>query len=532
MTTEATESSPLVLPPPPLLRTNSLQSQSSVLETKSASARPLPVPFSSLSANASKPKGEGKAEGGRLGTLVYLGYAFGHAQNDLCAAMYFSYLLVYLEGIGMSPVDAGLVLIIGQIVDGCATPLVGVCSDRWRCFRDGCCWGLAGRRKSWHIGGVLLVTATFWLLFAPAREGLLGLSPVAHYAAANALFQLGWAAVQVSHMALVPEITPRLCERTALNAIRYAVTVATSIAVYLLLLAFQRASPPWSTGDALQTMSGIVTAAGAAMAIAFVALVREHDDVATPTAAALAAGDCGPGDAAAGEGAATPRTLRDWYATPGFFGVVANYALVRLCGNTLQMYLPFYAVANMADRPTALSTLPLMLYVGMILSSAAAPRTRALVTDALWLSAGAVVLVATGGAALLLLADPVRHAGAAFLVAGVFGVGAAQLMVASQTQVCELVGNDPGGGAVFGVCSLCDKLSTAVVISAIQRGAQVRGTTALGAGEATATATAALGSFYRVVTGVGPLACALLACASLLNVPRSVRDRDGCNAAA
>ena len=33
----------------------------------------------------------------KLSNLVKLGYSFGHAQNDLCGAMYFSYLLVFLE---------------------------------------------------------------------------------------------------------------------------------------------------------------------------------------------------------------------------------------------------------------------------------------------------------------------------------------------------------------------------------------------------------------------------------------------------
>ena len=34
---------------------------------------------------------------GSISNLVKLGYSFGHAQNDLCGAMYFSYLLVFLE---------------------------------------------------------------------------------------------------------------------------------------------------------------------------------------------------------------------------------------------------------------------------------------------------------------------------------------------------------------------------------------------------------------------------------------------------
>lgn len=38
------------------------------------------------------------------------------------------------------------------------------------------------------------------------------------------IFQLGWAAAQVAHMAIVPELTPDFSERTELNSMRYAMT--------------------------------------------------------------------------------------------------------------------------------------------------------------------------------------------------------------------------------------------------------------------------------------------------------------------
>jgi len=41
-----------------------------------------------------------------------------------------------------------------------------------------------------------------------------------YYAAFVAIFQFGWAAVQISHLALVPELTPIEHERTELIAIR------------------------------------------------------------------------------------------------------------------------------------------------------------------------------------------------------------------------------------------------------------------------------------------------------------------------
>lgn len=42
-----------------------------------------------------------------------------------------------------------------------------------------------------------------------------------YYSAFVVIFQIGWAAVQVSHLSLIPELTPDGHERTHLTAIRY-----------------------------------------------------------------------------------------------------------------------------------------------------------------------------------------------------------------------------------------------------------------------------------------------------------------------
>ena len=52
------------------------------------------------------------------------------------------------------------------------------------------------------------------------------------------VFQFGWAATQISHLAMIPELTPSQDERTGLTAIRYSATVMSIIAVYLLAWAF------------------------------------------------------------------------------------------------------------------------------------------------------------------------------------------------------------------------------------------------------------------------------------------------------
>lgn len=48
------------------------------------------------------------------------------------------------------------------------------------------------------------------------------------------IFQFGWAAVQISHLSLIPELTPNEHERTRLTALRYTFTVFSNILVYAI----------------------------------------------------------------------------------------------------------------------------------------------------------------------------------------------------------------------------------------------------------------------------------------------------------
>mmetsp|Transcript_56691 Transcript_56691/g.169358 ORF Transcript_56691/g.169358 Transcript_56691/m.169358 type:complete len:549 (-) Transcript_56691:189-1835(-) len=480
-----------------------------------------------------------------------IGYACGHAQNDLCAAMYFSYLLVYLEGAGLSPVHAGIVLITGQFVDGMATPLVGSLSDRLNCFKPGCCFGLSGRRKAWYIAGMFLVTCTFWVLFTPypRTTSLTLIPPVVYYSAANCLFQIGWASVQVSHMAMVPELTSILSERTLLNSVRFLVTVGTDITVYTLVWAFSEADGNVASDvearrgiqqeitecmlmQKLQIISYIILILGALLGIVFIFLVKEKEIL--PASAGpyqgkkrarvprrLSRKSSGIRSSITADfiwldelEPELPKTIGGWLQTPGFLGVAANYSMTRLCVNAIQIYLPFFVIFAYPSYRAAVATAPLTACIGMCASSALAPKMGTLVTDAAQLYANATSLVLLG-ALVLFLASAESSLIWVFVASGILGIGSAQLMVTSQTQVCELVGCNPNGGVVFGFNSLLDKVSTGVVIYIIQRFVQEVDETRL------------KGLYKLTVAGV-PLCCALLGALSLLSVPKRIRDRNGC----
>lgn len=82
-----------------------------------------------------------------LSLAARLSFAVGHFLNDLCAGMWFTYLLLFLHSVrGYSSRGAGLLLLLGQAADGLCTPLVGYEADRAACTRY-------GPRKAWHLAG-------------------------------------------------------------------------------------------------------------------------------------------------------------------------------------------------------------------------------------------------------------------------------------------------------------------------------------------------------------------------------------------
>ena len=87
-----------------------------------------------------------------------LAFGMGHIFNDLCAAMWFSLLLIYFQYIVHFPDNiAGYLLLFGQVIDAVSTPLIGYESDRiegWRCL---------GKRKTWHLFGELFYPTVLYV---------------------------------------------------------------------------------------------------------------------------------------------------------------------------------------------------------------------------------------------------------------------------------------------------------------------------------------------------------------------------------
>lgn len=100
--------------------------------------------------------GERKHRG--LTTLNVTAYAAGHIYNDLCATVWFMYILYFVSyTIERGPALASLALLSGQIADGLATNLVGFLIDKTHTR--------FGKRTPWFVLGTLIVAPSFYLTF-------------------------------------------------------------------------------------------------------------------------------------------------------------------------------------------------------------------------------------------------------------------------------------------------------------------------------------------------------------------------------
>ena len=145
-------------------------------------------------------------------------YGVGHFMNDICASSWFFFLSYYLiQIIKLDDHNASYVLLAGQISDAIATPLVGIFSDKTTTR--------LGKRTPWYIGGTILVAFSFTLIFfsilpSDSSEN----DKLIYYSVCASLFNIGWAAVQVSHMALLPSITLNKKKKDFMTRIRTGFT--------------------------------------------------------------------------------------------------------------------------------------------------------------------------------------------------------------------------------------------------------------------------------------------------------------------
>lgn len=282
-----------------------------------------------------------------------LGFSVGHFLNDLCSAVWFTYLLIYLQYVRqLSGQFAGLALLIGQVADGLATPFVGLESDRES--RWSFCLSY-GKRKSWHVFGTICVIFSFPMIFMQCvgcNQYTHPLAQLFYYSAFIIIFQFGWASVQISQLSLIPSLTPCSQERLQLNSWVYAWTVTANIVVYSvtwILLGHSHEESTTDTqhkkvspadADKFRNLVLIVVAVGAIFSAIFHIVVKEknqeieEEPILRQRRISVSSIDY----------SLTCNHLKwyHWFKVSQFYKIGLLYTGTRLCINLTQAYIPFY----------------------------------------------------------------------------------------------------------------------------------------------------------------------------------------------
>lgn len=402
-----------------------------------------------------------------------LAYSVGHVLNDLCASMWFSYLLVYLHLVlKFDNKLAGSLLLIGQIADGLATPFVGLQSDRiddfWLCRY--------GRRKTWHLVGTICVLGSFPFLFIKCVgcENSHQSAQFVYYAAFIIIFQFGWASVQISHLSLIPDLTPVSCERVELNALRYAFTVVSNICVYGITWLYLDMNSgdvekPVGPEDAnsFRNIMLTVIAIGVIFSTLFHIFVKEQKiGLETSSTDGISQIVC---NSSIEYSIHLHLTWKDWFKKKQFYIVGLLYMGTRLFVNLSQIYFPLYLQDTLKLHGNTIATIPLVIYVSGFVSSFGMRALNKKIgckmvccLAGIFGIAGCIWLYFGGDSNTFRYKE-------LYGVAVVYGISGSAMLIASLSITSNLIGHNTGSGAfVFGAMSLIDKLSNGIVVEFIQ----------------------------------------------------------------
>jgi len=407
--------------------------------------------------------------GAELGWSIKLGYGLGHVLNDLCASMWFTYLLLfYHKVLYFNNTYAGVILLVGQLADGLSTTFVGFLGDRpdntWLCR-------VYGKRKSWHLVGTLCVLGSFPFIFSDC----IGCSEsdewsqLIYYSAFAVIFQFGWASVQISHLSLIPAITRCQNQRTGLTAIRYTMTVLSNILVYLVALAIfgfgcQKELSTNNLGDFRDIML-VCIGVGAVASLLFHLLVKEEiqapgqqvestDSTATEVTEVLPASY--------------------WFTEPQFYIVAVVYMSTRLFVNLSQAYIPLYIQESLNLKTMYIAIIPLVMFFAGFLTSLVMKFVNRKLGGKVTFLFGAAIGVCAAvwvyyGAGSGTPGLWFRKYGI-FCAAVLFGAGGSAMLITSLALTAELIGKNSGSAAfVYGAMSFTDKVSNGLAVMGIQR---------------------------------------------------------------
>ncbi|XP_050437782.1 major facilitator superfamily domain-containing protein 12-like [Adelges cooleyi] len=395
--------------------------------------------------------------------ISFMTYGVGHVLNDMVASMWFTYAMVYYHYVvQLSSINTGIVIFVGQITDAVATAAIGVLSDKVNLS-----WiDRYGRRKTWHLFGSLLVNISLPFAFSPPAfpvdSNVSEVQMCLYYCFYIVIFQIGWAAIENSHMALVSDLTPLRDERTALLSIRYTFTVFSNILVYVVTWVVLRSNQksncqigPSEMKD-FQMIVMAILFFGVMTTLFFHIGVREPNTTRDKKKLASSA----------------PEIVDDQ-----FFSVFKNvtlyqttvlYMCSRVIVNMTLVFLPMYLIDYLKLEAEKIPLLLLTMFFSSFCMSLLNRRMNVRLGRKYTYSFGVILALCCALWCYVGNGFEYTHYDV-YIVTITIGVASSVLLVTSQGFTTDFIGSRSHRGAfIFGLMSFSDKVSCGVIVMVVQ----------------------------------------------------------------
>lgn len=324
-----------------------------------------------------------------------------------------------------------------------------------------------GSRKAWHILGSVLVLLSFPLLFAPC-PGCRNMNPdstswlmAVYYAALIIVFQAGWAIVQISHLALIPDLTPTQHGRAELTAIRYTASVCSGVAVYVITWCVFHATKGTGldkVGPDDEFKFRDVVLIGMAVGITTNSLF--HFGLRKINTHAIQS-------LIIEQEPSTMSRLCNYLHSPALFQVAVLYVTSRLFLTISLVYMPLYLNESVSEGEELLASVPFVCYLSSFIASIGIRYLNRLYGSKLGYLCGAVISIS--GCVWI------RYGMAQHLIFSIYGVavllgaGSSMTMVTSLCITAELIGSHTENGAfIYSAVTFADKVLNGVAVVIIE----------------------------------------------------------------
>ena len=161
-----------------------------------------------------------------------IAYATGNFITVLAISVWFPYNVQFFQKVlKLTPKNAGYIVLFGQVGGAISTPFIGMWSDQCFCR-------IPGRRKIFHLIGVVCVTCVFFFIWKDCL-GCSGVSEsykVLYFSCFAIVFQFGWASTQLGQLALLPELCKEKKTQVELNSMRSHMRKKAIYYIYFIVL--------------------------------------------------------------------------------------------------------------------------------------------------------------------------------------------------------------------------------------------------------------------------------------------------------